>query len=301
MSAAIEVNGLTKVYNKRAVVDDVSFAVEEGEIFGLLGPNGAGKTTTIKMLTGLIRPTSGEIRVLGRNMAKNEIEIKRNIGHVYADMAFYNELTGPENLRFFGQFYGLSKADLKTRIDELLAFVDLADERKKRVGVYSKGMKQRLGIAKALIHNPPVLFFDEAMSEVDVEGINKLRDLIYQLRAEGRTLLITSHVLSEIDMVCDRIAILNRGDLIALEHTVALKESLQGKLFKYRLAHSEPIIDLQLAGVRKVQFVGDASVILADEHIEAALQEKFGAAQISQVDPSLEEAFLWLLEQNQRQ
>jgi len=300
MSAAIEVRGLTKVYNKRAVVDRVSFSVEEGEIFGLLGPNGAGKTTTIKMLTGLIRPNSGEISVLGRDMSKSEIEIKRNIGHIYADMAFYNELTGPENLRFFGQFYGLSKPDLRKRLDELLAFVDLADERKKRVGVYSKGMKLRLGIAKALIHNPPVMFFDEAMSEIDVEGVNKIRDLVYDLRAQGRTLLVTSHVMSEIEMVCDRIAILNKGRLIGLDRTNTITKALRGKLHKYRVAVDEPIGALQIAEVRKVQYVGEANVVTAEEPIGEQLGERFGREKISEVEPTLEEAFLWLLEHDQR-
>ena len=212
--AIIEAKGLVKRYRGVAAVDGVSFDVPGSSTFGLLGPNGAGKTTIIKMLTGLARPTVGSIRMFGLNLAKRPNAIKQRIGHVYAGMAFYPELSGYENLKFFGRFYKLYQRDLNRRVKEMLRFVGLWDEGKKVVGAYSNGMRQRLGIAKALVHDPDVLLFDEATNGVDIEGTDDIHELMFELRVQGKTAVVTSHRLDEIELLCDDIAILNEGKIV---------------------------------------------------------------------------------------
>lgn len=290
----IEVESLRKTYGNLLAVDNVSFSVAAASIFGLLGPNGAGKTTIIKTLTGLIRPDSGEIRILGKDLSQAPVEIKRHIGHVYANMAFYSWLSGEENLSFFGLFYDIGRRKLRERINEVLDFVNLTKERNKRVREYSQGMKQRLGIAKALIHSPDILFFDEATSGVDVEGVNDIRQLMYELRVEGKTLIIASHRLDEIELVCDRITILDKGSLIAEGSPAEIRENLRGVLFKYLIRVDKPLPDLGLG--TKSWFIGNANVLIADNDLSPQLISRFGKDAVRVVEPTLEEAFLWLLQ-----
>ena len=290
----IEVAGLTKVYDHRSVVEKVSFSVNDAEIFGLLGPNGAGKTTIINMLTGLTRPTSGAIRMLGKELSRTPIEIKRRIGHVYASMAFYSHLTGLQNLQFFGSFYGFARKELNQRIEEALRFVDLWDERKKRAGAYSQGMKQRLGIAKALLHDPQILFFDEATNGIDVKGTNRIRGYLYDLRSQGKTIFVSSHQLDEIELICDRIGLLDEGKLLVLGEPPTIKESLRGVLYKYRIYTSESIEGLNNLAV-ETRFLGDSHLVIAGRDIIDELSQRFGAGIVEEVEPTLEEAFLWLL------
>ena len=290
---AIDVKELTKRYAGRAVVDRVSFQVPSSQIFGLLGPNGAGKTTTIKILTGLIRPTAGQVFVLGKDLSRSPIEIKRHIGHVYANMAFYPQLTGPENLRFLGSFYPLGRRDLEARIAELLDFVGLSEEKRKKAGAYSQGMTQRLGIARALLHDPDVLFFDEATSGIDIEGTNLIRSYVCDLRVQGKTICVASHKLDEIEYICDRVGLLDHGRLIALGTPAEMKASLRGVLHKYLVRVATPIQNLEGRDAR-VLFLKDANVILSSQDLLADLHLRFGDC-VCEVDPSLEEVFIWLL------
>jgi len=290
----IDVRNLTKTYDGRAVVDEVSFEVPEGHVFGLLGPNGSGKTTIIKMLTGLIRSDSGNIHMLGMDLAKESLKIKAAIGHVYANMAFYSHMSALENLKFLGRLYGLRGQRLKQRIEQTLTFVDLWDERKKRVGAYSQGMTQRLGIARALIHEPRVLLFDEATNGIDVQGVNDIRDLIYQLRAENKTILIASHQLAEIEVISDSIGLLKIGKLVTSGTPHDIKESLRGVLHKYVVKSSEPICDFGVE-VADFRFLKDVNVVFAAADISDHLASRFGEDVVEAVDPTLEEAFLWLL------
>jgi ABC-2 type transport system ATP-binding protein len=298
-SPSIVVESLTKAYGNHIAVNDITFSVSASSIFGLLGPNGAGKTTTIKMMTGLIRPDRGRIKILGKDLSRSPVEIKRQIGHVYANMAFYPWLNAEENLVFFGQFYGMGRKKLKERIEETLGFVNLRNERKKRIGQYSQGMKQRLGIAKALLHSPDILFFDEATSGVDVEGINDIRQLMYELRVEGKTLIIASHRLDEIELVCDRIAILDKGHLLAEGSPDDIRRSLRGLLFKYLVRVDEPLAGLEDEET-KSWFLGDANVVLADRDLTEPLTTRFGREAVNKVEPTLEEAFLWMLQHPSR-
>jgi ABC-type multidrug transport system ATPase subunit len=290
----IDVEGLTKVYDGRAVVNEVTFSVPQGHVFGLLGPNGSGKTTTIKMLTGLLRSNGGVIRMLGMDLAKQPIKIKQAIGHVYASMAFYDHMSALDNLSFLGRLYGLRRNQLKERVGETLHFVDLWDERKKRVGAYSQGMKQRLGIARALLHEPKVLLFDEATNGIDVQGVNAIRDMIYQLRSEDKTILIASHQMGEIELVSDSIGLLKSGHLVSVGTPHEIKESLRGILYKYVVNIPKPIRDFG-AAVEECWFVKDRNIVLAGAGIESELKDRFGSDLVESVEPSLEEAFLWML------
>jgi len=291
---SVSVRNLTKVYGKRPVVHGVSFSVRESEIFGLLGPNGAGKTAIINILTGLIRPTEGEVEILGRELSRSPIEIKRHIGHVYANMAFYPHLSALENLEFFGRFYRLTRSELRSRIEDRLRFVDLWDERKKKAGAYSQGMKQRLGIAKALLHDPQILFLDEATSGIDVQGVNLIRGYVYELRAQGKTILVASHQLDEIELICNRIALLDNGRLLVVGRPSEIKDSLRGVLHKYRVHVSSPLGDVD-GGRSNVWFLGDCNIVIADRDLTESLGRRFGDDAVEQVEPTLEEVFLWLL------
>ncbi|MGB9586727.1 MAG: ABC transporter ATP-binding protein [Armatimonadota bacterium] len=220
MAEAIRTEGLTKTYKllmqKEPVsaVSNLSLEVEEGEIFGFLGPNGAGKTTTIKMLLGLTYPTEGKAWVLGR--PAGDIDVKREISYLPESPYFYDYMTGSEVVDFYARLFGMSTKARNTKVEELLKLVGLHHDGNKPLNQYSKGMLQRIGIAQALVNDPKLLFFDEPTSGLDPIAHSEIRDLILKLRDEGRTVFLSSHQLSDVEMVCDRIAILNRGRLLKI-------------------------------------------------------------------------------------
>ena len=215
---AVETVGLTKDYRlgfwrgrpKRAL-DGLDLRVEGSEIFGLLGPNGAGKSTTLKILLRLIFPTSGTARILGRDAG--DVSLRARVGYVPENPYFYDHLTAEEFLNYAGQLFGLAASERRRRVDELIERVGLSDSRRVPLGKFSKGMTQRLGIAQALINDPEVLFLDEPMSGLDPLGRREVRDLILRLKAEGKTVFFSTHILSDAEMLCDRVAILNQGRL----------------------------------------------------------------------------------------
>ena len=208
-------------------VDDVSFDVQKGEIFGLLGPNGAGKTTTIKMISTLLRPTSGSILVDGSDPDKEPARVLARIGTVLSgERCIYWKLTGRENLEYFGSLYGLSGPDLRRRIDALLDRFQLSHRAGETVEKYSTGMKRRIVLARALLHDPSLLILDEPTAGLDPQGARNLRDLILELKAEGRTVLLTTHYMEEADALSDRVAVIDHGRLIALDTPAALKKRL---------------------------------------------------------------------------
>ena len=293
--AVIEAVGLVKTYGATDAVRDVSFTVSRSTTFGLLGPNGAGKTTIIKMLTGLARATAGSIRFFGIDFAKRPIAIKRRIGHVYAGMAFYPELNGPENLRFFGRFYGLGRRDLNARIERTLRFVELWDERRKPVGAYSNGMRQRLGIAKALVHDPDVLLFDEATNGVDVEGTSDLRELMFDLRVQGKTAVVTSHRLDEIELLCDEIAILDKGRIVERGSPDDIRDGLRDVLFKFVVHRPDPIQGDWEHPAATVRYTRNANVVVSDKDVSDELRARFGDDAVERVEPTFEEACVWIL------
>ncbi len=211
---AVETRSLRKIYGRSVAVSDLSLSVRQGEIFGFLGPNGAGKTTSVKMMMGLIRPTSGEARLLG--LPLGDREAKRKIGFLPELFRFHDWLSGEELLDLHGKLYGMTAAERRRRIPEVLELVGLADRRKDLVRSYSKGMQQRAGLAQAVLNDPSVVFLDEPTSALDPMGRLEVRNIIRGLRDAGKTVFLNSHLLSEVEMVCDRVAIIHRGEVAAI-------------------------------------------------------------------------------------
>ena len=208
----IETRGLRKQFGSKTAVADLTLTVPQGEDFGFLGPNGAGKTTSIKMLLGLVTPTAGEARVLGKPLG--DVRARSKIGFLPEHFRFQDWLSGREFLDFHGRLYGMSGARLKARIEELLARVDLLDAGERKLREYSKGMLQRVGLAQALLNAPALVFLDEPTSGLDPLGRLLVRDIINDLRAQGTAVFLNSHLLSEVEVTCDRVAFVKRGNVV---------------------------------------------------------------------------------------
>jgi ABC-2 type transport system ATP-binding protein len=215
LAPAVETRDLVRRFGTFTAVDHVSFRVERGRFFGFLGPNGAGKSTTIKMLTGLLAPTSGDIRVLGLDLDSHSMDVKRRIGVVPEDLNLFDRLTGAEMLIFTGRMYGLGRTEIAERAEELLTLMELENEPKKLIVEYSHGMKKKLSLACALIHRPEVLFLDEPFEGVDAIASRTLKDLLQKLTERGLTVFLTSHVLEIVERLCSDIAIISEGRLVA--------------------------------------------------------------------------------------
>jgi ABC-2 type transport system ATP-binding protein len=223
--------GLWKIKSKTTVaVEDVSIAVEQGELFGLLGPNGAGKTTTVKMLTTLLLPTAGGARILGLDVVHQTAEVRKRIGFAFnGSRGLYNRLSGIHNLKYFAELYAIEPAIAAKRIPELLKLVGLDGRGDDRVETYSSGMVQRLHLARALLHDPEVLFLDEPTVGIDPVGARELRQTIKNLSGLGKTILLTTHYMAEAEELCQRIAIINQGRIVALDSPDALKRRISGE------------------------------------------------------------------------
>jgi len=236
---AVEVDHLKRIFktyigiiNRKAkevlAVDDISFQIIPGELFGLLGPNGAGKTTTVKMLTTLLIPTNGTARVFGKDIVKDADEIRSQIGFIFGgERGLYWRLSGVDNLRYFATLYHVEPEVSKKRIPYLLELVGLSNRGNEKVEGYSRGMKQRLHIARTLLHDPEVLFLDEPTIGLDPVGARETRQVIRNLQEEKKTILLTTHYMFEADALCDRIAVINHGKIVALDTPNALKEHVQ--------------------------------------------------------------------------
>lgn len=219
----IEIEGLTHAYGDTTILHDLNLAIPEGEIFGFLGHNGAGKTTTISILTTLLRQTSGTVRIAGHDTLKESRAVRSTIGYLPENVTFYNDLTAYENLAYFARLSGISNVD--ERIDDVLGFLDFRGIEHQRLKTFSKGMRQRIGIAQAILHEPRVLFLDEPTSGLDPMGIRNLRDIILRLnREKGMTIFMNTHLLSEVAKTCTSIGVLNKGRLIYRE---SLEETLR--------------------------------------------------------------------------
>ena len=219
---AIDVKNLTRTYGEQIAVDHISFQVPSGEIFGFLGPNGAGKTSTIKMLTGQLRPTEGTAQVCGFDIVTQRQQLKPVIGVVFEHQNIYERLTARENLRFSARLYGVNGR----RIDEVLRQVGLTEQAGKKTKKFSNGMKQRLMIARGLLHQPKVLFLDEPTKGLDPGVARDIRAIILGLKAQGVTVFLTTHYMEEADRLCDRVAILDKGSIVALDTPLNLKHNI---------------------------------------------------------------------------
>ncbi|SHI43730.1 ABC-2 type transport system ATP-binding protein [Clostridium amylolyticum] len=211
----LEVNNLTKRFGDKIAVDNLSFYVNEGEIFGLLGPNGAGKSTTINIIISLLKSSKGEINIFGKSLHKNELDIKKNIGVVPQSLAIYENLTAEENIRFFAGLYGLSGKNLKEAVDYALDFTGLTEVRKTRAKKFSGGMMRRLNIACAIAHKPKFIIMDEPTVGIDPQSRNHILRSVKLLQQEGCTILYTSHYMEEVEVLCNRIVIMDHGKIIA--------------------------------------------------------------------------------------
>ncbi|WP_454052776.1 ABC transporter ATP-binding protein [Clostridium sp. Marseille-Q7071] len=303
-----------KVVEKKEfkAVDGVSFEINKGEVFGLLGPNGAGKTTVIKMITGLLRPTSGQIKIKGLDVDKNSIEALRNLGTVLAgDRSIYWKLTARENLEYFGALYGLNKKEGAKRADEILKKLGLVDKADELVEKYSTGMKQKVALGKALMPNAPIVLLDEPTLGLDPQSALNLREIILDIKNEGRTVLLTTHYMEEADFLSDRIAIMDGGKIIALDTPENLKSRLNDtKSIKVELNNcSEEFLECarNIEEVDKVisAYIEDKRIykITIQHHsdngimqnlLECIANNNLKVININVLEPSLEDVFIHL-------
>ncbi|MFZ2086931.1 MAG: ABC transporter ATP-binding protein [Desulfobaccales bacterium] len=301
---AIEVKNLTRDFGKFRAVDNVSFTVARGEIFGFLGPNGAGKSTTIRMLNGLLLPTAGEGWVDGLHIVRDHDRIKARIGYMSQRFSLYEDLTAEENLSFFGGVYGLPSDRLADRLEEALALVDLTDRRRDLTRDLALGLRQRLALASAVLHEPAILFLDEPTSGVDPISRRNFWDLIYTMADKGVTVLVTTHYMDEAEF-CDRLVLIYQGRVIAAGSPRDLKTALPETI----LAVYPDRLGEALEVARRLPELGEAAVFgdglhvaaLHPEEAERALRQSLTQAgitvrRLSRITPTLEDAFISLIQ-----
>jgi ABC-2 type transport system ATP-binding protein len=321
--AAIEAEKLRRTYKQTSgflrrrtktveAVRGIDFAVAEGELFGLLGPNGAGKTTTIKMLVTLLIPTSGAARVLGHDVVADAQAVRRNIGYVFGgDRGAYERLSALDNLRYFSELYGVPPKVQKRRIPELLELVGLRGRERERVEGYSRGMRQRLHIARGLLHDPPVVVLDEPTIGLDPVGARELRQTIADLARAGKTVLLTTHYMYEADALCDRIAVIAKGEIVATGTPADLKSAVADRTVVEIEAYGAPEDAIR----RLREAPGVTSVAVEDrEHAQLLLvqapqgsvltQQLLGyldgvrVGRVAAREPTLEDAYVSLVTEN---
>ncbi len=253
-SPAIELHILCKAFGTLHAVDHLTLSVEQGEIFSLLGPNGSGKTTTINLISGLSTPTSGKVQVMGYEMPRHARRIRQMLGTVPQETALYEELSAWDNLDFHAGLFGMTHKEKKERIRQMLDLVQLQERRGSRVSTFSGGMKRRLALARALLHDPHLLYLDEPTLGVDVQSRRAIWDYILSLRDQGKTVLITTNYLEEAQVLCERIAILDQGKLIAVDTPEHLKQTYVGLVVELETAQPSTIVDdiRALSGVKEV-------------------------------------------------
>jgi len=264
---AIEIRNLVKKYKTVTAVNDISLDVYEGEIFGFLGPNGAGKTTTIKTLLGLIFPTSGETLVLGK--PAGDIDVKQKISYLPESPYFYEHMTAREVVGFYGGLFGLAGEAKNKRVDQLIEMVGLRDAAGKPLRAFSKGMLQRVGIAQALINDPKILFFDEPTSGLDPIAHRDIRNLILHLKSEGRTIFLSSHQLSDVEMVCDRVSILNKGKIRRIGHVEDLIAGGNVEIVAENVKAKDGALAQLKAMTSGIENIGDKMIVTASATTES--------------------------------
>ena len=302
-SAIVKVENLSKTFGNLKAVDNISFEVKEGEIFGFLGPNGAGKTTTINILTTLLKPTSGVAKVCGYDIFKQANEVRRNVGVVPQEYTADEDMTGINNILLCADLYGIPRSDSKPHSQELLKLVELQDAANKKVSTYSGGMRRRLELACGLINYPKLLFLDEPTLGLDVQTRTAVWKYIKTLKEEYRmTLFMTTHYLEEADSLCDRIAIIDHGKIVKIGSPEELKESVGGDVIVVIVKELEPDISFEIAQIKLVKDVkknNNAYRIKAELGEEASPQitelirsKGLHVTKVSLTKPTLDEAYL---------
>ncbi len=293
---------LSKSFGPVKAVNDVSISVKEGEIFGFLGPNGAGKTTTIRMLTGVLTPDSGSARICGIDIHTNPLEAKMNMGVIPENGTVYSDLTAEQNILWTAKFYGMDSVSRKERADELLRHLGLTERRNDIVRTFSKGMRQRVSIACAIIHSPPVLFLDEPTGGLDVYSRRLVIDTVRIMNGKGSTVLITTHNIEEANELCTTISIINKGSIIATGSPEILKKTFDTAKY-VEIAFEQPIKKELFVheGISRVETHGDKLRLYTDDPDKAvkylarlAEQEQVKILSIATSNPTLEEAFVQL-------
>jgi len=310
----IKTQGLTKVFKigkkgetELVAVDDLSLEVESGEVFGFLGPNGAGKTTTVRMLTGLIRPSSGSAQVAGFELGEDDTNIRRNVGILTESPGMYERLTAEKNLTIFANLYDVP--NIEKSVNKYLSMLDLWERRHDAVGSFSKGMRQKLAVARALIHEPQILFLDEPTTGLDPEAAKTVRDFVEELKNEGRTIFMTTHNLDEAERLCDRVGIFQQK-LLTVDSPSNLREKMFGRKVVFHLSEVKPEwIDLvtNIAGAGNVEAVDNKLVIsLQDpeesnpEIIKALVIAGAQLQFVGEIRHSLEQIYLEMVKSTER-
>lgn len=304
MQNAISVSSLSKNFGEIRAVDGISFDVKEGEIFGFLGPNGAGKTTTQRMLTGILKPDDGKIHIMDFDFLKNPFDAKMLMGIVPEMSNVYIDLSAWENLMLMGELYGVSKGEREKKATELLETFGLLDRKEQKTKGFSKGMKQRLILAMALIHEPKLLFLDEPTSGLDVQSARLIRRLVRELNQNGTTVFLTTHNIEEANQMCDRVAIIKNGRIIAIDRPENLRNAIQSSQ-SIRIAFDKPIDNLKslqdIEHVNEVKKEGDKLRLYTDKPgdvvvkiVEYASTNKLNILALNTLGPSLEDVFVHL-------
>ena len=313
MRNMIKTQSLTKIFKigkkeetELVAVDDLSLEVERGEVFGFLGPNGAGKTTTVRMLTGLIRPTSGSAQVAGFELGNQDTEIRRNVGILTESPGMYERLSAEKNLTIFANLYDVP--DIDKSVNKYLSRLGLWDRRHDAVGSFSKGMRQKLAVARALIHEPQILFLDEPTSGLDPEAAKTVRDFVEELKTEGRTIFMTTHNLDEAERLCDRVGIFQQK-LLTLDSPANLRDKMYGRRVVFHLQELQPAwVELiaNIPGTGEVETVDNKLVVSLNDPEETnpeivnALVESGAKIQfVGEIRHSLEQIYLEMVKSSE--
>jgi len=300
----VEIRDLSKTFNGRKAVDRLNLTIEEGELFGLLGPNGAGKSTTMAMLSTVLQPTDGTAIVSGHDIRKRPKEVREIIGVVTQDVGLYDDLTAAENLAYFGKLHGVEGGKLRKRVNKILDIVQLKDRTKSRVKTFSGGMKHRLNLAVGLIHKPEILFLDEPTAGLDPAARLSVWELIKGFQAEGTTILLTTHYMEEADYLCDRVAIMDQGKIVALGTPAELKRSI-GKLEVIEVkARAPKKLVAKLRKIRKVEkaeitseglrVLTPAADAVLSQVVKSLADEGVHMDSLNIIQPTLEDVFIKL-------
>ncbi len=308
----IEIDSLVKVYDGRKgtrAVDGITFTVKRGDLFGFLGPNGAGKTTTIRILATLMQPTEGTARIDGHDVRNDAIAIRDIIGYTPENPGFYPTMRGREHLLYWGEFYGIPKAELRERTRDLLGLVELEEAADRKLKTYSHGMRQRLAVAQALLNDPPLLILDEPAGGLDPAGIRSFRELMMNLNAQGKTIFLSSHLLSEVEMTCRTVGVIHRGRIVEVSDLSSLQRRIADSRETTIRVESDGVTKeaveavRALEGVRQVDTKGDDLVIVLEAGSDLAadinstlLAHGTRVRSLRQEEVSLEDVFVALTE-----